>query len=374
MALRLTTAPDLVEPTPDGLHCAIGGFHIDPWRTNSVERAIITHAHADHARCGMPEYLASPTCAPILQHRLGKNARITALPFGERITLGDTIVSLHPAGHILGSAQVRIEHARTGETWVITGDYKRTPAEHAADPTAEPFEPIRCHTLITESTFGLPIYRWPDPCGVHTEINTWWRDCQTVGRTALLYAYALGKAQRLLAGLDPSIGPILLHGATWPICDIYRSLGIDLPPYEHATIEQAKLHKGRAMVIAPPSAAASPWVRKFLPVSDAFASGWMMVRGMRRRRSVDRGFIISDHVDWPNLMATIRDTGCERVGVTHGSITPVVHYLKSQGLDAFPVPTRFVGESDDTVEVAANETSDERTDAGAALTASEEPR
>lgn len=337
MALRLTTAPDLIEPTPGGLFCSLGGFHIDPCRRVSVERAIITHAHSDHAKPGMPEYLASPTCAPLLRHRLGPGARITTLPFGERLTLGDAIVSLHPAGHILGSAQVRIEHAATGEVWVVTGDYKRTPAGHAHDPTAEPFELVPCHTLITESTFGLPIYRWPDPATVFEAINQWWRNCQAEETTAVLTAYALGKTQRLLAGLDPSIGPILVHPAALPLCEIYRTLGVDLPAFEPATAEHAALHRGRAIVIAPPSAIASHWLEPFEPAATAFASGWMLLKRHRKRQGSGCGFVLSDHVDWPNLLTTIAETGCERVGVTHGNIAAVVDHLRGQGMDAFPI-------------------------------------
>jgi putative mRNA 3-end processing factor len=339
MALRLTSAPDLVEASPSGIFCPPGGFHIDPHRKSGVERAIITHAHSDHARPGMAEYLCSPTCAPLLRHRLGSKASITALPFGERLAIGDAIVSLHPAGHILGSAQVRIEHAATGETWVVTGDYKRTPSNHAPDPTAEAFETVPCHTLITESTFGLPIYRWPDPATVFAQINGWWRACQDEDQTAVLAAYSLGKSQRLLAGLDPSIGPILVHPAAAPICELYQDLGIELPPFEVLDPADAPVLRGRAIVIAPPNAMASGWLQPFEPASLAFASGWMLLRRHRRRHGSDRGFVLSDHVDWPNLMATVAETGCERVGVTHGNISIVVDALRSKGMDAFALPS-----------------------------------
>lgn len=344
---------ELVRATGEGLYCAAGDFHIDPWKNaGGVSRAIITHGHADHARAGMGSYLAARPSAPILRHRLGGGARIEGIGFGERVRHGDALVSLHPAGHILGSAQVRIEHARTGEVWVVTGDYKRCPPGHAPDPTSEAFEPVRCHTLITEGTFALPIYRWPDPASVFEAINAWWRGCQSEGKTALLYGYSLGKAQRLLTGVDASIGPILVHGAVAALCEVYRAQGIALPAYEHASVEHAKRDRGRALVIAPPSAGASEWVRKFGAVSDAFASGWMLVRGMRRRRSVDRGFVLSDHADWPGLLATIEESGAERVGATHGSVGPLVEYLRGRGVDAFVVDTRFEGEDGDPGERA----------------------
>lgn len=317
----------------EGLWCEAGGFFIDPWRP--VDRAVVTHAHADHARWGSKHYLGSDAGTTVLRARLGDEASIETLGWGETRRIGEALVSLHPAGHILGSAQVRVEVA--GEVWVVTGDYKVDP-----DPTCAAWEPVRCHTFVTESTFGLPVFRWPAAATVFEEIDEWWRYNRAANRTSLLYGYALGKAQRLLAGVDASIGPILVHGAVNKLVDAYRAAGIDLPEVLPASVENAKKYRGEALVIAPPSAGGSTWVRKFQPASDAFASGWMAMRGTRRRRAGDRGFVLSDHVDWPQLLEAVESTGAERVWVTHGYTDVVARYLREErGLDAHVLPTRF---------------------------------
>jgi putative mRNA 3-end processing factor len=298
----------LLRLTPQGLYCEAGGFHVDPW--GPVERAVVTPAHGDHVAGGCRHYLTSAEGAGVLRVRLTPEAPIQAAPYGQALDLNGVRVSLHPAGHILGSAQVRLEHR--GDVWVVSGDYKTDP-----DPTCTPYEPVRCHTFVTESTFGLPIYRWPSQAEVLHDVNRWWRANQEAGRTTLLYGYALGKAQRLLAGLDPSIGPILTHGAVERMTAAYRDAGVTLPPTTHASA-MARADRGRAIVIAPPSADGSTWVRRFGEHATGFASGWMQVRGTRRRRALDRGFPLSDHVDWPSLMAAIDATGAERIWVTHG--------------------------------------------------------
>lgn len=326
----------LLQITPAGLHCAAGDFYIDPWRP--VPRAIITHAHSDHARRGMGRYLTVPEGRRVLQSRMGAEAVIDTVEFGEVLDLNGVRVSLHPAGHILGSAQVRVEHQ--GEVWVASGDYKVAP-----DVTCTPFEPVRCHTFITESTFGLPIYRWPDMEEVKRQINDWWRENQAEGRTSLLMGYALGKSQRIIAMLDPSIGPIYTHGAVEVVNEQYRETGIELPPTTRVSAELKIKDYSNGIVIAPPSAQATPWTRKFGDVSAAFASGWMMIRGARRRRAVDRGFVVSDHADWPDLMNSIKATEAERVLVTHGSVATMVRYLREQGLEADGLKTQFEGEA-----------------------------
>jgi putative mRNA 3-end processing factor len=327
----------LLERTEAGLYCPAGDFHVDPW--SSVPRAVVTHGHADHARRGSEAYLSAARGLDVLRTRLGPEARLEGMAWGEERTVGSARVSFHPAGHILGSAQVRIEHA--GRVCVVTGDYKRH-----ADPTVTPFEPVRCHTLVTESTFGLPVFRWPDPDAEVEEMNRWWARNQEDGRTSIVYAYALGKAQRVLAGLDASLGPILVHGAVETLLPAYVSAGIPLPPVEKATRERAREHRGRAMVVAPPSAAGTPWVRKFTPHASAFASGWMSIRGFRRRRAGDRGFVLSDHVDWADLLETVRESGAEEVAVTHGYADVVARFLREErGLDAQALPTRFRGEA-----------------------------
>lgn len=335
--------PLLIE-SPDGLYCPPGNFHVDADR--GVPFNVITHAHSDHARWGSKRYLCSSEGEPVLRQRMAPDATIDSLPYGESIDVNGVKLSLHPAGHVRGSAHVRIEHK--GRVLVCTGDYKRQP-----DPTCTPFEVVPCHEFITESTFGLPIYRWRPPEEIAADINAWWRRNVEIGRTSVVLAYTLGKAQRILSMLDASVGPILLHGAMVPMTQVYRDAGVALPPAEHATKENAKATKGRAMVLAPPSAHGSTWMRKFLPASVASASGWMTVRGQRRRRAVDRGFIVSDHVDWPDLLRTIRETGATRVGVTHGYTSVVTRYLQERGLDAYTIHTHFTGDADEDVPPAA---------------------
>jgi putative mRNA 3-end processing factor len=342
---------DLILSTPDGLYCPEGGFHIDPWKP--VPRAVVTHAHSDHACWGSGEYLCSRTGALVLRERVGAQAAITGIGFGEVITLGSVRVSLHPAGHILGSAQVRVartgSEGRAGETWVVSGDYKTAP-----DRTCEYFEPVRCDVFITESTFGLPIYRWDPQAEIFADINGWWRANREAARTSVVFAYALGKAQRVLGGLDPSIGPIGVHGSVSRFDHAYAAAGIGLPEAPNAVGEVAAALRGVGLVVAPPSAAGSPWLRKFATgpatggVSTAAVSGWMQVRGNRRREAIDRGFVLSDHADWDGLLATLRATGASRIGVTHGFIEPMVRWLREhERLDAFPVPTRYREEGEE---------------------------
>jgi putative mRNA 3-end processing factor len=328
----------LLTLTDRGLYCEAGDFFVDPWEP--VDRAVITHAHGDHASPGSRAYLTSSAGVEVLSARLEPGARIRGIEYGESVSLNGTSISLHPAGHILGSAQVRIEHR--GEVWVVSGDYKTDP-----DPTCAPFEAMRCHTFVTESTFGLPIYRWPSQAEVLAEINAWWRNTAAAGKTSLLFGYTLGKSQRLISGLDPSIGPILTHGAVERITSIYRRAGVLLPPTRYAGTVDRQADSRAAIVIAPPYAGASLWARRFGARSTGFASGWMLVRGARRRRSVDRGFALSDHVDWPSLLQAIEATGAGHVWVTHGYTGPVVRWLQSRGIDARAVQTRFEGEQDD---------------------------
>ncbi len=292
----------------------------------------------------------------MLRHRLGAGAAIDAIEYGSKLNLNGVQVSLHPAGHVLGSSQVRIE-AR-GEVWVVSGDYKLQP-----DPTCTPFELLGCDTFITECTFGLPVFRWGDPQGVLDEINQWWRENRELGRTSILLAYSLGKAQRVLAGLDPDAGPILLHGAVHAMTQVYRESGIELPPAEHASIENARLHRGRALVIAPPSGMNPAWARKFAPFSTGIASGWMRVRGLRRRRGADRGFVLSDHPDFPSLLATIEQTGAEQIIATHGFTDALVGLLRERGKPARAMETPF-GEEEEALTL--NEPDEARALPGAA--------
>ncbi|MEO7400508.1 MAG: ligase-associated DNA damage response exonuclease, partial [Polaromonas sp.] len=315
-------------------------FYIDPWRP--VDSAVITHGHSDHARTGHASYLTQEDSAGILRSRLG-DIKLQTLAYGQAVLHKGVRVSLHPAGHVLGSSQVRVEFK--GEVWVASGDYK---LEH--DGTCEPFEPVACHTFITESTFGLPIYRWPAPTDLFAEINQWWRGNAAAGRASVLFCYAFGKAQRILHGVDASIGRIVVHGAVEPLNQVYRDAGVSLPATQTvAQLDAAAI--SQALVLAPPSAQGTPWMRRFGAYSDAFASGWMLLRGTRRRRGVDRGFVMSDHADWPGLQRAIDGTGAERVFVTHGSVAVMVRWLRERGLDAQAFKTEYG--ADDVADQAA---------------------
>ncbi len=329
---------ELVIARPEGLYCPPGDFYIDPWRP--VERAVITHAHGDHARTGNQRYLAAAPGEGILRSRLGQDINLQTLPYGERLNHHGVTLSFHPAGHVLGSAQVRLEYG--GEVWVASGDYKVE-----ADGTCTPFEPVACHTFITESTFGLPIYRWQPQSEIFAGIDDWWRANAAAGRASVLFAYSFGKAQRILHGIDASIGPILVHGAVEPLNQVYRAGGVRIPETLYAgDIAKNDPLLRQALIIAPPSASNSTWMRRFGEYSDAFASGWMLLRGTRRRRGVDRGFVLSDHADWPGLLWAVEQTGAERVMVTHGQVNVLVRHLREQGLDARGFETEYGAEED----------------------------
>lgn len=330
-------AQNVLTFTDRGIYCPAGDFYIDPWRP--VDRALITHGHADHARPGHRRYLCTDACAPVMRHRLG-NIFVETVKFGEIRRIGDASVSFHPAGHLPGSAQIRVEVA--GEVWVVSGDYKVVP-----DGVSEPFEPVTCHSFITECTFGLPVFKWDDQKTVANDLNTWWAQNAADGKASILGAYSLGKAQRLLAMVDPEIGPILTHGAVENTNEVLRYQGYSLPNTIHVTPAlNAKDHPG-ALVIAPPSALGSHWARRFGPSSTAFASGWMRLRGVRRRRAADRGFVISDHADWDGLMSAIGNTGAENIYATHGYTDIFARWLNTQGYNAQVLKTEFGTEEDD---------------------------
>jgi putative mRNA 3-end processing factor len=327
----------MLTETPAGLYCADGDFYIDPWQ--SVARAVITHAHGDHARFGSAAYLCSDACAPLLARRFGPSATIESIPYGQSIALGRTRVSLHPAGHVLGSAQVRVEG--TAGIWVVSGDYKRTP-----DPTCTPFEPVACDTFITESTFGLPIYRWDATPTIIGEVMEWWQLNQRRGLTSVLFCYTLGKAQRVLAELATVTDrSVFVHGMMLPTIDAYRAAGAALLP----TVPLIEKPRGTSfageLVLAPLSARGTPWMRRLGELSDGFASGLMRVRGVRRQRAFDRGFVLSDHADWPQLLTTIAETGAGRVLATHGHAEPFARFLAAQGADSGVIRTAWEGEA-----------------------------
>jgi putative mRNA 3-end processing factor len=341
----MSDTDDLIVQRPEGLYCPPGRFHIDPWRP--VERAVITHAHADHARRGHGAYLATAVSAGVLRARLGA-ITLQGLAYGEAVVIDGVRISLHPAGHVLGSAQVRVEHR--GRVWVASGDYFASGHESDHNATCEPFEPVRCECFITESTFGLPVYRWRPQREVLAEVNAWWRANAEAGRPSLLLAYSFGKAQRLLAGVDPSIGPLVVHGAVEPLNEAYRAAGVPLPPTQRLEALRGQPALKRALVIAPPGVADSAWARSLGDASDAFASGWMQLRGARRRQGLDRGFVLSDHADWPGLQRAIGATGASRVIVTHGYEATMVRWLQQQGLRAESFATEY---GDERVEADA---------------------
>ena len=325
----------LISLTKNGLYCAQGDFYIDPWKP--VDKAVITHAHADHAYRGNTRYLVAAAGEALARIRLDHGAKIAAQKYGKVTKINGVNISFHPAGHILGSSQVRVEYK--GEVWVISGDYKLTP-----DATCEPFEPIRCNFFITEATFGLPIYRWTPTEQVFEEINAWWRRNQEREKASVLFAYALGKSQRVLNGVDRSIGRIFTHGSVERLTQAYREAGVDLPDTTYVGSVTNKKDFVGSLIIAPPSAQGTTWLRRFGPHSTGFASGWMMVRGARRQRAIDRGFVLSDHSDWPELNTAIAATEAELIYVTHGFAPELTRWLNENGMNAKVLKTKFVGD------------------------------
>ena len=325
----------LIETRPEGLYCPPGDFYIDPWR--GVKTAVITHAHGDHARWGSHLYHCTETSEALIRIRLGQ-VTIEAHPYGAPFEINGVHVSFHGAGHILGSAQVRLEYQ--GDVWVFTGDYKRSP-----DPSCEPFEVVPCNTLVTEATFALPVYRWPAGPEVALQILAWWDNNRAAGKTSVLLCYSLGKAQRILAELHGLTNrTVHLHGAAVKLVQAYREAGIQMLPTEavSALAKDDKLEHG--LVLAPPSVSDSAWMRRFNQPEVAFASGWMAIRGIRKRRNYRHGFVISDHADWDELIRTVHETGTQRVLCTHGRSQLLVRYLNETGIPAAELSTGFDSE------------------------------
>lgn len=321
--------------TDKGIYCPAGGFFIDPWR--AVDRALITHAHSDHARWGHGHYLSTPGTDAVMRHRLGAiNGQV--LGFGAPVVVNGVTVSFHAAGHVPGSAMIKVE--RGGEVWVVSGDYKVDP-----DGLAEPWEPVKCDAFISECTFGLPVFRWESNREAMARVAAWWRGNAAQGVTSIIGAYSLGKAQRLMAGLAAQgVGPILCHSAVEGTNRALRAAGYALPDTLHAGAGfDAKAHAG-AMVICPPAALGSAWAARFGARDEAAASGWMALRGVRRRRGTT-GFVISDHADWPGLNMAIRAMGAERVFVTHGYTQPFRRWLEAEGYQAGIVATEYAGDA-----------------------------
>ena len=298
----------LIEFSDKGLYCVPGGFYIDPWKP--VDRAIITHAHSDHARPGSSHYLCHHQSKSLLQLRLG-DISVQSAEWNEPVDMNGVKISLHPAGHIIGSSQIRIEH--NNEVWVVSGDYKTEP-----DGISGSFEPVKCNTFISESTFGLPLYNWKPQEEIFNSIRQWIQLNQQVGKTSVLIAYSLGKAQRVLSCIKDLGIKIFVHGAIWNVHQVLLNAGFDLPIVERVTPETPKEKFKNAIIIAPPSADGTPWMKRFAPYSVGICSGWMQVRGNLRRRNADAGFALSDHADWTGLLQAVKATDAEKVFVTHG--------------------------------------------------------
>lgn len=327
----------LLQFTSSGIYCPDAGIYIDPWKP--VDKAIITHAHSDHARIGNKSYLAHNDSEAILRLRLGEDISLQTVDYNEPVVINGIKFSLHPAGHILGSAQIRVE--RNGEVWVASGDYKIED-----DGFSAPFETVKCNAFITESTFGLPIYKWPTQRQVMDEILGWWKQNQLEGKASVLMGYALGKIQRLIVNLQPFIGPVFAHGAVFNVNQRLRDAGYQLPLIQFASDIEKKMFRD-ALILAPPSALGSLWLKRFEPYSTGYCSGWMAVRGAKNRRAIDRGFVLSDHADWNDLNTAIAATGAERVFVTHGFTDTFARWLNEKGLEAHEVKTEYGDEQEE---------------------------
>lgn len=327
---------DLLTFNSKGIYCPQAEVYLDPWRP--VSRAIITHGHSDHARYGHRHYLTHHSNVPILRHRLGE-IQVQGVAWEETFRINGVTFSLHPAGHILGSSQVRVEYQ--GEVWVFTGDYKDEP-----DGVCAPYVPVRCHTMITECTFGIPAFKWKPQQQVFAEINSWWQQNQAEGKTSVLFGYTLGKAQRILRYLDPAIGRIYTHGAVENMTEVLRPQ-LQLPQTRLIRPDTPAQDIRGSVVVAPPSAHGSPWMRRFVPFETGTCSGWMAFRGARARRSTDRGFVLSDHCDWQGLLKSIRESGASRVICTHGYTHIFSRYLRELGYDASVENTDYEGEKED---------------------------
>jgi putative mRNA 3-end processing factor len=318
-----------------GIFCEPAGVYIDPWKP--VDRAIITHAHSDHARVGSRHYLSHHDSIPVLKLRLGADINVQGVGYNETLVMNGVKISLHPAGHITGSAQVRLEYE--GKVWVVSGDYKLQ-----EDEVCAPFQIVKCDHFVTESTFGLPIYNFPEPQTVHADINSWWRSNAEQGKTSVIIGYALGKAQRILKHLDDSIGGIYTHGA---VANINRILPADMGlPQTIPAFDFIRKETQGAIIVAPPSAIGTPWMKRFEPYSLGICSGWMQLRGARRRRGGDRGFVLSDHCDWQQLNTAVLATGAENIYVTHGYKSIYAKWLRDEyKLNAVEVDTLYEGEN-----------------------------
>lgn len=322
----------LIEFTESGFYCAAGDFYIDPWKP--VKNALITHAHSDHLRYGSSNYLLHKNSLAVAKYRMNNKGNFQSILYNKPLKINDVEVTFYPAGHIIGSAQIKVANKK--EVWVISGDYKTE-----EDGLCTPFEPIKCNHFVTESTFGLPVFKWQPQAIVFEQINQWWQNNKAENKCSVLGAYALGKAQRLLQGLDANIGKIFTHGAIENVNEVLRNAGILLKETQKVNNDLSKNDFKGSLVLATPAAFNSTWMKRFGPSSTAVASGWMQIRGTRRRRSVDRGFILSDHCDWQQLNEAIALTNAENIYVTHGYTDIFTKWLNEQGYKAKVVKTEF---------------------------------
>ena len=326
----------LIDFTSDGLYCAQAGVYIDPWKP--VQKAVITHAHADHARPGMKTYLAQHLSIPVMKHRLGSNIKVQGLHYGETINLNGVNLSMHPSGHIPGAAQVRLEYK--GEVWVVSGDYKLE-----NDGISTPFESLKCHHFITESTFGLPVFDWPSQEQVVSEMKHWCKRLHEEKKAAIIYAYSLGKAQRILHALKDIENPIYCHAAVERSNELLAPF-VELPERKEVSATLKKSDYQGALILATPGSIGAAWTKKIGAHETAMASGWMRMRGTRRRNNVDKGFVLSDHADWKALNTAVKESGAEKVYVTHGYTSIYSRYLQTQGIDAHVVSTEYGNEEE----------------------------
>ncbi|MCH6234797.1 ligase-associated DNA damage response exonuclease [Cognataquiflexum rubidum] len=328
---------NLLELTPSGLYCPQADIFIDPWKP--VDKAVITHAHSDHSRWGMKHYLSHHHSGEVMKLRLGQEISLETIEYGETLDINGVMLSLHPAGHIPGSAQVRLEYK--GKTVVISGDYKTED-----DGLSQVFEPVKCHEFVSECTFGMPVYKWQSQKEIFEDINAWWKQNVEKGRNSVLFAYSLGKAQRIINNLDLSIGEVFAHGAIWNTNQALIANGVKVVDIPKVTAEIPKSRFKGAMIIAPPSAMGSPWMKQFSPYQTGICSGWMAIRGARRRRAADAGFVLSDHADWEGLITAIKATEAEKVYLTHGSTAVFGRYLEEvEKIHAVELKTLFEGEN-----------------------------
>lgn len=327
----------LIKFTNKGIYCEQGRFYIDPWQP--VDLAVTTHGHADHVKWGNKAYLCHELTRPILHQRLGTDLVIETLPYNKQVDINGVKLSMFPAGHVIGSAQIRLEYK--GEICVVSGDYKVE-----FDGISTPFEPVKCHTFVSESTFGLPIYKWQPQELIFNQIKNWVSDNRDKGKTSVLVAYSLGKAQRLIKNLADYC-EIYVHNSIANLNEGFVKAGVDLPETIRITSELNKEVLQQGIVIVPPAMAEGKWIKTLQQAATGVCSGWMQVRAGRRWRSADAGFALSDHADWPGLLSAIEATEAEKVFVTHGFTATFSKYLNEIGIASEEVKTQYGNEEEE---------------------------